>query len=134
MPPSCCSSDLPVVLAGDYNVMPTDLDVYKPERWVDDALFRPEVRTAFQQLLAQGWTDAIHLGEKSYRSGLLSECLRSRCRPPDRSRALMGPPERNRTVMTAASSKPLSESGGSGSRPPGTVQQLPRLSSQEEHP
>jgi exodeoxyribonuclease-3 len=63
------SSDLPVVLAGDYNVMPTDLDVYKPERWVDDALFRPEVRTAFQQLLAQGWTDAIrslHPGEKIY--------------------------------------------------------------------
>ena len=35
-----------VVLAGDYNVMPTELDVYKPERWVDDALFRPEVRAA----------------------------------------------------------------------------------------
>jgi exodeoxyribonuclease-3 len=49
----------PVVLAGDYNVMPTDLDVYKPERWVDDALFRPEVRTAYRRLVAQGWTDAI---------------------------------------------------------------------------
>ena len=36
----------PVVLAGDYNVIPTDLDVYKPERWVDDALFRPESRLA----------------------------------------------------------------------------------------
>jgi exodeoxyribonuclease III len=35
-----------VVLAGDYNVMPTELDVYKPERWLDDALFRPEVRAA----------------------------------------------------------------------------------------
>jgi exonuclease III len=33
-----------VVLAGDYNVMPTEIDVYKPERWVDDALFRPETR------------------------------------------------------------------------------------------
>jgi exodeoxyribonuclease-3 len=63
------SSELPVVLAGDYNVMPTDLDVYKPERWVDDALFRPEVRSAFQQLLAQGWMDAVrslHPGEKIY--------------------------------------------------------------------
>ena len=49
----------PVVLAGDYNVMPTDLDVYKPERWVDDALFRPEVRDAFHRLVAQGWTDAL---------------------------------------------------------------------------
>ena len=49
----------PVVLAGDYNVMPTDLDVYAPERWVDDALFRPEVREAYRNLVAQGWTDAI---------------------------------------------------------------------------
>ena len=51
--------DLPVVLTGDYNVMPTEIDVYKPERWVDDALFRPEVRSAFKTLVGQGWTDAI---------------------------------------------------------------------------
>ncbi|MCE7064602.1 exodeoxyribonuclease III [Dyadobacter sp. CY326] len=51
--------DVPVVLAGDYNVMPTELDVYKPERWVDDALFRPEVRAAFKNVVDQGWTDAI---------------------------------------------------------------------------
>lgn len=49
----------PVVLTGDFNVIPTELDVYKPERWVDDALFRPETRTAFHELIAQGWTDAI---------------------------------------------------------------------------
>ena len=48
-----------MVLAGDYNVIPTDIDVYKPERWVDDALFRPETRAAYHQLLAQGWTDSI---------------------------------------------------------------------------
>jgi exodeoxyribonuclease-3 len=48
-----------VVLTGDYNVMPTELDVYKPERWVDDALFRPESREAFKELIGQGWTDAI---------------------------------------------------------------------------
>ncbi|MEO8412846.1 MAG: exodeoxyribonuclease III [Ginsengibacter sp.] len=53
------ASDVPVVITGDFNVMPTDLDVYKPERWLDDALFRPEVRSAFATLLAQGWTDAI---------------------------------------------------------------------------
>ena len=53
------ASKSPVVLTGDYNVMPTELDVYKPERWVDDALFRPEVRTAFKNLVDQGWTDAI---------------------------------------------------------------------------
>lgn len=51
--------NLPVVLAGDYNVIPTELDAYKPERWVEDALFRPEVRKAFHNLVAQGWTDAI---------------------------------------------------------------------------
>jgi exodeoxyribonuclease-3 len=49
----------PVVMVGDYNVMPTELDVYKPERWVEDALFRPEVRAAFKELTDQGWTDAI---------------------------------------------------------------------------
>lgn len=49
----------PVVLAGDFNVMPTARDVYKPERWTDDALFAPEVRAAFARLIAQGWTDAI---------------------------------------------------------------------------
>ena len=51
--------DSAVVLAGDYNVIPTERDVYKPERWVDDALFRVEVRAAFAHLTAQGWTDAI---------------------------------------------------------------------------
>jgi hypothetical protein len=47
------------VLAGDYNVIPTERDVYKPERWVDDALFLPETREAYRQLLAQGWTDSL---------------------------------------------------------------------------
>jgi exodeoxyribonuclease III len=59
----------PVVLAGDYNVMPTDLDVYAPERWVDDALFRPEVRDAYRRLVEQGWTDSLrtlHPGERIY--------------------------------------------------------------------
>ncbi|MBL6854324.1 MAG: exodeoxyribonuclease III [Alphaproteobacteria bacterium] len=62
-------SKVPFVLAGDYNVMPTDLDVYAPERWRDDALFRPEVRAAYAALLDQGWTDAIrklHPGERIY--------------------------------------------------------------------
>lgn len=49
----------PVIITGDFNVMPTELDVYKPERWVEDALFRPEVREAFHNIIAQGWTDAI---------------------------------------------------------------------------
>jgi exodeoxyribonuclease-3 len=53
------SRDAPVILAGDYNVIPTERDVYKPERWVDDALFRIEVREAFAQLTRQGWIDGI---------------------------------------------------------------------------
>ena len=53
------ASGKPVVLAGDYNVIPTGRDVYKPERWVDDALFREETRAAFGRLMAQGWTDAL---------------------------------------------------------------------------
>jgi exodeoxyribonuclease-3 len=48
-----------VVLAGDYNVIPTELDAYKPERWLDDALFFPESRAAYAKLLSQGWIDAL---------------------------------------------------------------------------
>ncbi|AOF95277.1 exodeoxyribonuclease III domain protein (plasmid) [Sphingobium sp. RAC03] len=49
--------------------MPTERDVYKPERWLDDALFAPEVRDAFFRLTGQGWTDAlrtIHPDETIY--------------------------------------------------------------------
>jgi exodeoxyribonuclease III len=49
----------PVILTGDFNVMPSEIDVYKPERWGNDALFRPETRAAFKALVDQGWTDAI---------------------------------------------------------------------------
>jgi exodeoxyribonuclease-3 len=49
----------PVILLGDYNVIPTDLDAYKPERWVKDAVFFPEAKAAYQRILKQGWIDAI---------------------------------------------------------------------------
>src|SRR6185436_18695697 len=48
---SLLEADCSIVLAGDYNVIPTDLDVYKPERWQDDALFQPEPRAQFHRLL-----------------------------------------------------------------------------------
>jgi exodeoxyribonuclease-3 len=51
--------DAPVVLAGDYNVIPTELDAARPKRWAADALFLPESRSAYHGLLAQGWTDAL---------------------------------------------------------------------------
>ena len=63
------ASDAPFIMAGDYNVMPTDLDVYAPERWRDDALFRPEVRKAYAEFVKLGWKDALrHLypGKRIY--------------------------------------------------------------------
>ncbi len=54
-----CASGQPVVLAGDYNVVPTDFDVYNPRSWVNDALLQPESRDAYRRLLEQGWTDVI---------------------------------------------------------------------------
>jgi exodeoxyribonuclease-3 len=61
------ASEAPVILVGDFNVIPSDLDVYKPERWIDDALFRPEVRDAFAGLLRQGWRDALREQHKEER-------------------------------------------------------------------
>lgn len=49
----------PVILTGDYNVIPTEHDVYKPERWIKDALFLPEVRSRFKTIVDQGWIDAL---------------------------------------------------------------------------
>jgi exodeoxyribonuclease-3 len=54
-------SGLPVLLMGDFNVMPTEKDVYKPERWLNDALFAPEARAAWFRLVEQGWTDALRM-------------------------------------------------------------------------
>ena len=54
-----CHGDKPVVLAGDYNVVPTDFDIYNPRSYLKDALMQPETRECYQRLLAQGWTDAL---------------------------------------------------------------------------
>jgi exodeoxyribonuclease-3 len=53
------AESVPVVLAGDYNVVPTDADIYATRSWADDALLQPEPRAAYRRLLDQGWTDAI---------------------------------------------------------------------------
>ena len=50
---------VPAVLAGDFNVVPTDFDIYPSKSWAKDALLQPEPRAAFRRLLAQGWTDAV---------------------------------------------------------------------------
>ncbi|MBC5764276.1 exodeoxyribonuclease III [Ramlibacter albus] len=52
-------SDHPVVIAGDYNVVPTDFDIYNPRSWLKDALLQPETRECYARLLSQGWVDAI---------------------------------------------------------------------------
>ena len=60
---------VPVVLAGDYNVVPTEADIYPTKSWTKDALVQPASRAAFQAILAQGWTDAIRAhrpGERIY--------------------------------------------------------------------
>jgi exodeoxyribonuclease-3 len=49
----------PVVLAGDFNVVPTDFDIYDPKHWRKDALLQPASREAYERLLAQGWVDSI---------------------------------------------------------------------------
>jgi exodeoxyribonuclease-3 len=56
---SLLASGAPVILAGDYNVVPADADIYPTTSWDDDALLQPESRAAFRRLLDQGWTDAI---------------------------------------------------------------------------
>ena len=53
------ASGHPVVLAGDYNVVPTDADIYSPATWRDNALLQPEARDAYARLLQQGWVDAL---------------------------------------------------------------------------
>lgn len=52
---------VPAILIGDYNIIPEDFDVYKPERWIKDALFAPEAREKYRELVAQGWTDALRM-------------------------------------------------------------------------
>ena len=63
------ASGKPVVLLGDYNVIPTDFDIYDPKGWKKDALLQPQSRDAYQRLLAQGWIDSLrklHPDERIY--------------------------------------------------------------------
>ena len=59
----------PVLMAGDYNVIPTDEDIYNTRGWQHDALLQPETRACWRRLLEQGWTDALrarHPGQRIY--------------------------------------------------------------------
>jgi exodeoxyribonuclease-3 len=59
------ATDEPVVLAGDYNVIPEPADARYPERWTDDALFQPESRARFRALRNLGYTDALRAVDRS---------------------------------------------------------------------
>ncbi len=66
---SLYSSGAPVALVGDFNVVPTDFDIYNPKSWVRDALLQPESRACYKRLLGQGWLDslrALHPEERIY--------------------------------------------------------------------
>src|SRR6185437_7217667 len=51
--------DAPVILAGDFNVVPTEFDIYPTKSWVNDARVQPAPRASFRRLLEQGWTDSL---------------------------------------------------------------------------
>jgi exodeoxyribonuclease III len=72
-------SGQPVVLAGDFNVVPTDADIYNAWLWREDAVLQPETRAAYQRLLAQGWIDAtrrLHPDERIYTFWVNSDAFR----------------------------------------------------------
>jgi exodeoxyribonuclease-3 len=56
---SLLATGAPVILAGDYNVAPTEADIYQPHHWAGDALVDPKARDEFARLLADGWTDGL---------------------------------------------------------------------------
>ena len=63
------AADIPAILAGDFNVVPTDADIYSMRSWRENALVQPEPRAAFAKLLSQGWTDVVcdlHPDEPAY--------------------------------------------------------------------
>jgi exodeoxyribonuclease-3 len=57
------ATEEPLVMAGDYNIIPQAEDAAKPEAWVDDALFRPESRAAYRRVLNLGFTEAFRARE-----------------------------------------------------------------------
>jgi len=57
------ATEMPVVMLGDFNVIPEPRDAAEPQKWVDDALFLPDSRAAFRRIAAQGWTDAVRVSD-----------------------------------------------------------------------
>ena len=86
------SSGAPVVLAGDFNVIPTDQDIYPKHSYAGNALLRPESRVAFQRLLDQGWTDALRAQHPVRPLWTFWSYLRNRWTTDHGPRDAVGPP------------------------------------------
>jgi exodeoxyribonuclease-3 len=71
-------SGAPVVLAGDYNVAPTEIDIYPTRSWDDDALIQPESRAAWRKLVGRSWTDALRAHHPDQRIYTFWSYLRNR--------------------------------------------------------
>ncbi len=56
---ACLAREEKVVIAGDFNIIPTSNDVWDEKRWLDDALYQPEVRAVWRKFLWQGWSDGV---------------------------------------------------------------------------
>jgi exodeoxyribonuclease III len=114
------AAGVPAVLAGDYNVVPTDFDIYSTKSWANDALLQPESRAAFRRLLAQGWTDAlrtIHPTEPMY---TFWHYLRDRWRRDAGLRIdhlLLSPPLADRLVAAGVDRAVRGEAGASDHAP-----------------
>ena len=112
--------DLPVVLAGDYNVAPTELDIYPTRSWDKDALIQPRSRAAFGSLVAQGWTDAIRSVHPSSQMFTFWDYKRNRW-PRDAGlrldHLLLSPPLAPRLIKAGVDRKVRAEQGASDHAP-----------------
>jgi exodeoxyribonuclease III len=113
-------NDLPVVLAGDYNVAPTALDIYPTRSWDKDALIQPKSRAAFQSLMAQGWLDAIRTQHPDQPMFTFWDYKRNRW-PRDAGlrldHLLLSPALAPRLIRAGVDRKPRGEEGASDHAP-----------------
>jgi exodeoxyribonuclease-3 len=112
--------DIPVVLAGDYNVAPTELDIYPTKSWDRDALIQPQSRAAFKSLLARGWCDAIRSLHPSSRIYTFWDYKRNRW-PRDAGlrldHLLLSPKLSSRLIKAGVDRTPRGEEGASDHAP-----------------
>jgi len=112
--------DLPMVLAGDYNVAPTPLDIYPTKSWDKDALIQPKSRAAFKSLLAQGWTDALRTLHPTEPMYTFWDYKRNRWQRDAGLRLdhlLLSPALAPRLLKAGADRKPRAEEGASDHAP-----------------